>query len=93
MGVPHVKGCRCEACLEGRTVQHPAGCLCDGCQERDAATSSGGVTDLIRGLGKRVDKAADAFDAAKDAAAKMAGVLTPRERAVAERWLRRLLDR
>lgn len=81
MGVPHVKGCRCEACLEGRTVQHPAGCLCDGCQEREAAMSGGGVADMLRGLGKRVEKAVRAVEAAKD-------VLTPREREAVIRFIR-----
>lgn len=78
----HVKGCRCEACLEGRNEQHVAGCLCADCRQRDAHPfgSPSAIVDLLEGLGGRLRKAIRAAEAAKD-------VFTPREReAIAKAW-------
>lgn len=82
---PHVKGCRCEACQEGRTEQHPQGCLCQGCADRESA-----YAPPIFGLRGRVRKALDAASSVKDAAKKVADVLTPAEREAALRFLRGL---
>ena len=79
----HVKGCQCEACLEGRNEQHVAGCLCGACREREAHPYGGAGFDLIDAVGKRVGKALRAAEAVRD-------VLTPRERDVIARlWRRR----
>ena len=87
--IPHVKGCRCETCLEGRTVQHVAGCLCDGCKAReDAYRIKDRVWDaisresLLRSLGDRVGRFIRAVDAAKD-------VMTAQERDALIKFLRR----
>ena len=84
----HVKGCRCEACLEGRNEQHVPGCLCGQCREREAHPYGGpsAFTDILDGLGGRLRKAVRAVDAVKD-------VLTSREReAIARAW-RAIKDR
>lgn len=91
----HVGGCACRDCELGVTKQHVIGCQCADCAYQRGARPSL-LDDVRRNLGrigKRIDKAADAFDAAKDAAAKAAGILTPEERAFAERWFRGLLRR
>lgn len=84
----HVKGCRCEACLEGRSEQHVPGCLCGPCREREAHSygSASAFVDILDGLGGRLRKAMRAVEATKE-------VLTPREReAIARAW-RALRDR
>ena len=81
MSTPHVIGCRCEACLEGLTEQHPAGCLCPGCKEREAALGGMYLGNVLRKVGRRIEKAVKAVDAVKD-------VLTPREREALARLLR-----
>lgn len=78
----HVKGCRCEACQEGRNEQHVAGCLCGPCREREALPYGGQGFDVIDAIGKRVGKALRAAEAVRD-------VLTPREREVVARIFRR----
>lgn len=78
----HVKGCRCEACLEGRNEQHVAGCLCAECRAREAHPfgEPSVVSDLLANIGPRIRKAVRATEAVKD-------VLTPKEReAVARAW-------
>ena len=78
----HVKGCQCEACLEGRNEQHVAGCLCADCREREAHPygNASAFVGLLNGLGGRLRKAIRAAEAVKD-------VLTPQEReAVAKAW-------
>lgn len=79
----HVKGCRCEACLEGRNEQHVAGCLCADCREREAHPygQSSIAADLLGAIGGRVRKAVRAAEAVKD-------VLTPRERDAIARFIR-----
>lgn len=80
---PHVKGCRCEACLEGLTVQHPVGCSCTGCAERQTALAGGMLSSLwLHRIGRRVQKAIRAAEAVKD-------VLTPAERDAVVKFIRR----
>lgn len=83
MSTPHVKGCRCELCLEGRVEQHVSGCLCAGCREREAHPfgAPSFASELLDGIGGRVRKAVRAVEAVKD-------VLTPREREALARFIR-----
>lgn len=91
----HVGGCACIDCERGLTKQHVVGCQCADCrfQRADRSSLMDDARRSIGAIGKRIDKAADAYASAREAASKIAGVLTPRERAIAERWLRGLLSR
>lgn len=81
----HVKGCRCEACLEGRNEQHVSGCLCADCRKREAHPygEATAVAEILENLGGRVRKAIRATEAVKE-------VLTPREREIAMKMWRTL---